>query len=81
MANKAKKIPFARLKGLRAERGLTMADIAKIIGISEGSYLAKENGRNDFKSSEMSILRKYFKTSADELFFDQPVSKMTSVNK
>ncbi|MDP4128286.1 MAG: helix-turn-helix transcriptional regulator [Bacillota bacterium] len=69
MANKTKKIPFAKLKGLRAERRLSMADMAKIVGISEGSYLMKENAIRDFKYSEMLILRKYFKISADELFF------------
>ena len=68
MANKAKKIPYAKLKGLRAERGLTMADMAKIVGISEGAYLHKENNKRDFLVSEMLILRKYFKTTLDELF-------------
>lgn len=69
MGNKLKKIPFARLKGLRAEHGISMASMAKIVGISEVSYLHKENGKVDFKASEMAILKKYFKVSADELFF------------
>jgi DNA-binding XRE family transcriptional regulator len=37
MANKTKKIPFAKIKGLRAERQMSMADMAKILGMSEGS--------------------------------------------
>jgi DNA-binding XRE family transcriptional regulator len=69
MGNKPKKIPFARLKGLRAEQGLSMAAMAKIIGISEVSYLHKENGKTDFKSSEMAIIKRFFKVSADEIFF------------
>ena len=68
MANKTKKIPFAKIKGLRAERQMSMANMAKIIGISEGSYLAKENGTKDWKSSEMIIVARYFKHSLDELF-------------
>lgn len=70
MANKVKKLPHARLKGLRAEQGISMAQMAKIVGCSEGSYLAKENGTRDWRSSEMGILRRYFKTTSDELFFD-----------
>lgn len=68
MANKVKKIPSARIKGLRAERGLSQAALAKIIGITEGSYSLKESGKFDWKSSEMFILRRYFKVPLDELF-------------
>ena len=38
-----KKQPNASLKALRASYGLSMAVMAKILGISETSYLAKEN--------------------------------------
>lgn len=68
MANKTKKIPFAKIKGLRAERKMSMADMAKILGISEGSYLARENGILEWKSSEMIIMAKFFKHSLDDLF-------------
>lgn len=74
MANKAKKLPNASLKALRAERGLSMADMAKILGISETTYLAKENNKRDWKSGEMFKLRKYFKLSLDEIFFGRDVS-------
>lgn len=68
MATKVKKIPFSRLRGLRAERCLSQAQLAKIIGMAESSYVAKENGNRDWRSSEMIRLVKYFKTSLDELF-------------
>ena len=68
MANKVKKIPSARIKGLRAEHGLSQADMAKIIGITEGSYCLKEVGKYDWKSSEMFTMRRYFKAALDELF-------------
>jgi len=67
---KAKVVPYAKLKAFRAEMGLSMKDMAKIIGITEGSYLAKENGQRPFTSVEMRIVKKFSKRSADELFFD-----------
>lgn len=68
MANKVKKIPSAKIKGLRAEQGLSQANMAKIVGITEGSYSLKESGKFDWKSSEMFVLRRFFKMSLDELF-------------
>lgn len=70
MANKVRKLPHATLKGLRAEQGISMVAMGKIIGCSESAYLAKENGKRDWKSTEMGILCRYFKRSANELFFD-----------
>jgi len=69
MPAKTKKIPHARLKGLRAEQGLSMADMAKIVGITPNTYLLKENGARDFVETEMKTLVKFFKVSGDELFF------------
>ena len=77
MGNKIKKVPNANLKGLRAERGLSMADMARILGISETSYLAKENDKRNWKSDEMFALRKYFKLPLDEIFFGKEVSRVT----
>ena len=68
MANKVKKIPYAKIKGLRAERQMSMADMSKILGMSEGSYLARENGNKEWKSSEMIFISRYFKESLDTLF-------------
>lgn len=69
MGNKIRKIPNASLKGLRAEKGLSMADMARVLGISETSYLAKENNKRDWKSSEMFMMSKYFKLPLDYIFF------------
>jgi DNA-binding XRE family transcriptional regulator len=71
MANKIKKIPYAKIKGLRAENRLFMADMARILRMSEGSYLAKENGTRDWKSSEMITMARYFKSTLDELFINK----------
>lgn len=71
----AKKMqPNANLKALRAAYGLSMLAMSKIIGISETSYLAKENNKRDWRSSEMFIMRKYFNLSLDEIFFGKEVS-------
>ncbi|EGW36506.1 helix-turn-helix domain-containing protein [Desulfosporosinus sp. OT] len=69
VASKAKKITFAKLKGLRAERGVSMAKMAKIIGISESAYIARETGRREFKMSEARVMSKYFSLPIEEIFF------------
>lgn len=63
-----KKIPFAKLKALRAEHGLSMAAMAKLIGISETTYLAKEHGTREFLHSEIYMIAKHFKLTADEIY-------------
>lgn len=70
MANKAKvkKVPYAKLKGLRAERDMSMEDMARLLGVSESTYLARENGKRDWLSSEMFKLSSFFKLTMDEIF-------------
>ncbi|WP_407310618.1 helix-turn-helix transcriptional regulator [Desulfosporosinus sp. SB140] len=69
VASKNKKVTFAKLKGLRAEHGISMARMAKVIGISESAYIARETGRRDFKVSEARTISKYFKSTMEEIFF------------
>jgi len=69
-----KKQPNASLKALRASYGLSMLAMSKILGISETSYMAKENNKRDWRSSEMFMMRKYFNLSLDEIFFGREVS-------
>lgn len=69
MAIKKRKVPHSKLKGLRAEKGLSMEDMAKILGMSRSSYIAKENAQRDFTFTEMYIIRNYFKVSAEDIFF------------
>ena len=68
MAETNEEVPNARLRGLRAEKKLSQGDMAEILGISESAYLAKENGKRDFKSSEMIAVKRYFKLNAEEIF-------------
>jgi len=69
-----KKRPNASLKALRASYGLSMLAMSKILGISETSYMAKENNKRDWRSSEMFMMRKFFKLSLDAIFFGEEVS-------
>ena len=68
MANKVKRVPYAKLKGLRAERDMSMVDMARVLGISEGTYMARENGKRDWLSSEMFKLSSFFKLKMDDIF-------------
>ena len=66
---KKKVITYARLKGLRAQSGESMADLARILGMSESTYISRENGKREFKVSEAKIICEHFNTSAEEIFF------------
>lgn len=66
---KKKKVSFAKLKGLRAQTGTSMADMARMLGISETSYWYRENGKKEFKVSEARIICEHFNVSAEEIFF------------
>lgn len=58
-----------KIKGLRAENGMTQVELAKLLGMSEQSYVLKEKGRVPFKDYEIASLCKIFKVSAS-IFFD-----------
>jgi DNA-binding XRE family transcriptional regulator len=44
---------FTRLKGLRAELGMTQADMAEVMEIQEDTYRKKENGKRAFTLDEV----------------------------
>jgi len=49
-----------KLKGAMAERGLTVGDIARIVGCSYGSALAKINGKAKFTFDDMDAIKEEF---------------------
>lgn len=61
--------------------GLTQAEMAKKIGISEGTYRNKENGKARFKDNEMEIFYKLVQeinpsVDVSAIFFnDKPTKK------
>lgn len=66
-----------KLKSLRVGEGKTQADVAKILNISNASYLKKENGLREFSLKEVIILKNYFDLSlhqAWDIFFNCKVN-------
>ena len=51
-----------KLRGLRAEKGLSQKEIADLLGISSTSYNFKENGERQFTEKEVLKLFEIFKT-------------------
>ena len=63
------KIDNQKLKRTRMKHGLTQADMAEILGISKVSYNLKENGKREFKQSEINgILDLFTELSYEEIF-------------
>lgn len=66
-----KKVTNSKIVALRAEYGLSQAEMAAIIGVSEVSYLSRENGKIDFKVSEAKkIKEKLNLDSVEDIFFN-----------
>ena len=56
-----------RLKELRLENKLSMIQLAKLMGITDGSICRWENGKHDIKGEELFKLAQIFKVSTDYL--------------
>lgn len=69
-----KKVNY-KLKALRVEHGLTQADLARMIGIGEITYVRKENGLSEFKESEIKKICEIFNKKPEEIFFNNDVTK------
>ena len=60
-----------KLKGARAEYGLTQTDLASLLSISEKSYVNKENGKTEFTQSEIEKILDIFEGKKyEELFLN-----------
>ena len=51
------------LRGLREDKDLTQADIAKVIGTSQTMYARYERGANELPIRHLITLCKYYKVS------------------
>ncbi len=67
MRTKIKHKPYAKLKGKMREKGITCADLSKLLHLSETAVNHKINGRSDFYIREVEkisttydIERKFF---------------------
>lgn len=56
----AKGIVYKRLKGLMAEHGITIPELAKKMGISKSSLSRKINGRQTLYAHEVCFITQYF---------------------
>lgn len=65
-----------RLIGYRMMAGLKQKDIAKVIGVKESTYAAKETGRGVFKEQEMQTIYEVLKK---DLASVKPDLKITDI--
>lgn len=62
-----------KLKALRQLNGLTQEDTAKLLGLSLHTYNNKENNRTKFSLDEAKKIADLFKTTVDDIFFNDCV--------
>lgn len=60
---------FYRLKGLRAEKGLTQVDMARLLGMNPVTYRKKENGERDFTLREVAKAQEVLNIDPQYYFF------------
>lgn len=72
MLSKRSKVhrPYNKLKGALRERGLTYADVSKLLNISETAVGFKINGTSDFYISEFIAMQQAYKINTDIFFTD-----------
>lgn len=70
-----------KLRGLRAEHGLTQADMADLIGITRQTYSEKELGNQSFKAEEMFIISAYFDKPIESIFLSKKYTNRIQRNK
>ncbi|HEM5602234.1 TPA: helix-turn-helix transcriptional regulator [Streptococcus suis] len=61
----------SKLYALRRERNITQEQLAKRLGISTSTYRNKEMDRQEFKSSEMFAISKFFEMEISKIFLDK----------
>lgn len=62
---------FEKLRYIRQEMNLTVAEMSEKLGISPRAYIAKENGMVDFKLSECLRIAEILQSNPEEIFFIQ----------
>ena len=66
---------YPKLVGKRNEKGITQEKMAEMLGISKNNYNLKENGKLDFNLVEVKKILQILKSSYDEIFFEENVTK------
>jgi len=60
---------------LRKIHGISQRKMAKILGINPATYSDKENGKYDFKLTEIFIIASLFNKRIEEIFFPKNIEK------
>ena len=61
---------FNKLKGARAEKGYSQVEMAEKLEMSVDSYNQKENGKSDFKLSEVKNLLEILDKEFNDIFLE-----------
>ena len=67
MTKKAGMEYLNNIKAERARKGLTQVDMAKRLGMSETTYIFKENGRRQFTINELMLIAVILGTDPETL--------------
>lgn len=59
-----------KLRELRLSKNLSGDDMAKLLGLSKGTYSKKENGTVKFSLIEAKRISEVFKKNIEEIFFE-----------
>lgn len=70
-----------KLYELRKKVGLTQAQMAAKLDISEASYRSKELGYTDFKMSEMFKIANFFNEKIGDIFSDTTSRKVNKIHQ
>ncbi|MBD8005854.1 helix-turn-helix domain-containing protein [Bacillus norwichensis] len=72
------KFNYNRLKAERIARGLTVQEMADVLGISKGAYSKKENGKIALTVEDFSLISNKLGITREkmEIFFTEIVSEM-----
>lgn len=66
---------LAKIRGKRAELGLSQTKMAQHLGLSLTAYASKEKGKVQFTLAEVIMLCHIFKCNISDIFLDTNVSK------
>lgn len=63
------------LKALRARKNISQQEMANLLRMTVSTYNRKENGVRNFTIDEAKLLAGFFKTSIEQIFFIESVTK------
>lgn len=63
-----------RLKAYRVLHNVKQEELAKLLNIGQNTYSFKENGKKEFTLEESGKIADYFKTTVDDIFFNDEVN-------